>query len=45
MKKVERKAVRWFEVLEGLWLKKKKMKEDATQADKIVSEMERANRE
>lgn len=45
MKKVERKAMRWFKVFEGLWLEKKKMEENATEADKIMSEMERVSRE
>lgn len=45
MKKVERKAIRRFKVLEGLWQEKKKMKGNVREADKIVSEMERVSRE
>lgn len=45
MKKVERKAIRRFKVLEGLWQEKKKMKGNVREADKIVSEMEGVSRE
>lgn len=45
MKKVEIKAIRWFKVLEGLWLEKEKMKENVTEAGKIVSDVERVRRE
>lgn len=44
-KKIERKAIRWFKVSKGLWLEKKKMKENAAKADKIIRGMERVREE